>query len=135
MGLAAERAEPRDGGKVWKLFRMPFWQAGASSAAAVSHRHVSHDRDARAAEGSDTQYPTSRGVGGGGGSVSSVAKSLLPPRRRLRLDPSSKLYFPCEFSSLDFVFRREQIADFGSTRVNVIFGLKRTELCVEGGRF
>lgn len=132
MGLAAERAEPRDGGKVWNLCRIPFWQAGASSAAAVSHRHVSHDRAARAAEGSDTQYPTSRGGGGGGGgSVSSVAKSLLPPRRRLRLDPSSKLYFPCEFSSLDFVCRREQFADFGSTRVNVIFGL----LCVKGGRF
>ncbi|KAK7324613.1 hypothetical protein VNO77_28321 [Canavalia gladiata] len=28
--------------------------------------------------------------------VSSVAKSLLPPRRRLRLDPSSYLYFPYE---------------------------------------
>ncbi|TKY49040.1 Vesicle-associated protein 4-2 [Spatholobus suberectus] len=28
--------------------------------------------------------------------VSSVARSLLPPRRRLRLDPSSYLYFPYE---------------------------------------
>ncbi|XP_050368349.1 vesicle-associated protein 4-1-like [Argentina anserina] len=28
--------------------------------------------------------------------VSSVARSLLPPRRRLRLDPASKLYFPYE---------------------------------------
>eukprot|EP00258_Populus_trichocarpa_P003675 XP_002304997.2 vesicle-associated protein 4-2 isoform X1 [Populus trichocarpa] len=29
-------------------------------------------------------------------SVSSVARSLLPTRRRLKLDPSSKLYFPYE---------------------------------------
>jgi hypothetical protein len=29
-------------------------------------------------------------------SVSSVARSLLPTRRRLKLDPSSKLYFPCK---------------------------------------
>ncbi|PIA34394.1 hypothetical protein AQUCO_03800185v1 [Aquilegia coerulea] len=29
-------------------------------------------------------------------SVSSVARSLLPTRRRLRLDPSTKLYFPYE---------------------------------------
>lgn len=28
-------------------------------------------------------------------SVSSLARSLLPTRRRLKLDPSSKLYFPC----------------------------------------
>ncbi|KAJ0500639.1 hypothetical protein HanHA300_Chr11g0391691 [Helianthus annuus] len=28
--------------------------------------------------------------------LSSVAKSLLPARRRLRLDPANNLYFPCE---------------------------------------
>lgn len=27
--------------------------------------------------------------------VSSIARSLLPPRRRLRLDPTNNLYFPC----------------------------------------
>ncbi|XP_042409450.1 vesicle-associated protein 4-2-like isoform X2 [Zingiber officinale] len=100
MALADERAEPSDGGKIWKLCRIPFWQAGASSsssaAAAASHRHISHGPDARAAERSDTQYPTTSRGGGGRGSVSSVAKSLLPVRRCLRLDPSSKLYFPYE---------------------------------------
>ncbi|KAG6498238.1 hypothetical protein ZIOFF_046150 [Zingiber officinale] len=100
MALADERAEPSDGGKIWKLCRIPFWQAGASSsssaAAAVSHRHISHGPDARAAERSDTQYSTTSRGGGGRGSVSSVAKSLLPVRRCLRLDPSSKLYFPYE---------------------------------------
>lgn len=37
--------------------------------------------------GSNPQYKSS---------VSSVARSLLPTRRRLRLDPATKLYFPCE---------------------------------------
>lgn len=36
------------------------------------------------------------GDGAPAGSISSVAKSLLPARRRLRLDPPNKLYFPCE---------------------------------------
>lgn len=35
-------------------------------------------------------------LGAGGSSVSSVARSLLPTRRRLRLDPANKLYFPYE---------------------------------------
>lgn len=35
--------------------------------------------------------------------VSSVARSLLlPPRRRLRLDPSNHLYFPCNHHFLYF---------------------------------
>ncbi|KAK4782481.1 hypothetical protein SAY86_016583 [Trapa natans] len=37
--------------------------------------------------------------------VSSVARSLLPARRRLRLDPSKNLYFPCKvFSFASFEF-------------------------------
>ncbi|KAK1260819.1 Vesicle-associated protein 4-2 [Acorus gramineus] len=35
-------------------------------------------------------------LGGNSGSVSSMAKSLLLTRRRLRLDPAKKLYFPYE---------------------------------------
>ncbi|WOL07719.1 vesicle-associated protein [Canna indica] len=102
MAIADDKSASSDGGKVWNLCRMPFWQAGgggssssSSAAAAVSHHHVSHGYATRSVEGSDTQYPTS-GSGGGSGSVSSVAKSLLPTRRRLRLDPASKLYFPYE---------------------------------------
>ncbi|CAJ1956474.1 unnamed protein product [Sphenostylis stenocarpa] len=33
--------------------------------------------------------------------VSSVAKSLLPRKRRLRLDPTNKLYFPCRWNQED----------------------------------
>ncbi|RRT85342.1 hypothetical protein B296_00002876 [Ensete ventricosum] len=97
MALADENPEASGGGNVWNLCRMPFWQAGgsgsssSSAAAGVNHRHVSHGHAPRSVEGSDTQYS------GASGSVSSVAKSLLLTRRRLRLDPASKLYFPCEF--------------------------------------
>lgn len=107
MALANENPEASGGGNVWNLCRMPFWQAGgsgsssSSAAAGVSHHHVIHGHAPRSAEGSDTQYS------GASGSVSSVAKSLLLTRRRLRLDPASKLYFPCEFVLLiwlDFFF-------------------------------
>ncbi|CAL9088683.1 unnamed protein product [Musa textilis] len=96
MALADENPEASGGSNVWNLCRMPFWQAGGSgssslsAAAGVSHHHVSHGHAPRSAEGSDTQYS------GASGSVSSVAKSLLLTRRRLRLDPASKLYFPYE---------------------------------------
>lgn len=41
-------------------------------------------------------------------SMSSVARSLLPSKRRLKLDPSSKLYFPCEllYRNSDHYFLR-----------------------------
>lgn len=41
-------------------------------------------------------------------SMSSVARSLLPTKRRLKLDPSSKLYFPCEllYRNSDHYFLR-----------------------------
>ncbi|KAJ1383792.1 PapD-like superfamily, partial [Sesbania bispinosa] len=56
-----------------KLFRLcPFWSSGNN------HNHS----EGNAQSSSKT--------------VSSVARSLLPPRRRLRLDPSNHLYFPNE---------------------------------------
>lgn len=36
--------------------------------------------------------------------VSSVARSLLRPRRKLRLDPSSYLYFPCKSHSNSYFY-------------------------------
>uniref|UniRef100_A0A2P2IYY7 Uncharacterized protein n=1 Tax=Rhizophora mucronata TaxID=61149 RepID=A0A2P2IYY7_RHIMU len=36
--------------------------------------------------------------------VSLVAKSLLPTRRRLRLDPPTKLFFPCKLVCVLFLF-------------------------------
>lgn len=60
---------------------MPFWQnnGGSSSTAANSPASLTNGQSQ-----------------GNQSSVSSVAKSLLPIRRRLKLDPPSNLYFPYE---------------------------------------
>lgn len=73
-------------GKVFGLFRMPFWQnaAGKGGGGASSSTQQQHP-------------PGPQVRGAGSSSVSSMAKSLLPTRRRLRLDPATKLFFPCEF--------------------------------------
>ncbi|XP_028778076.1 vesicle-associated protein 4-2-like [Neltuma alba] len=68
-------------GKVWKFFKLPFRHSAATTPAAnapSSHPPV---------EGSTSHSSNS---------VSSVARSLLPTRRRLKLDPSKKLYLPYE---------------------------------------
>ncbi|XP_031104419.1 vesicle-associated protein 4-1-like isoform X1 [Ipomoea triloba] len=70
----------RSDGKLWKLF--PFWQ---SAGAAASSGHSIHQNGVA---GSAAPRSTA--------SVSSVARSFLPARRRLRLDPSTNLYFPYE---------------------------------------
>ncbi|CAK9160188.1 unnamed protein product [Ilex paraguariensis] len=66
-------------GMFWRLF--PFWQSGTTSSSSSSTQ--SHQNGV----GSSTRSSNS---------VSSVAKSLLPVRRRLRFDPASTLYFPYE---------------------------------------
>ncbi|KAL6856108.1 hypothetical protein ACP4OV_018910 [Aristida adscensionis] len=82
------------GGKLWNLCRMPFRQAGAPppppppSSSGIHHSAGRYGHEAPAA-GDGAQ-------GAAAGSISSVAKSLLPARRRLRLDPANKLYFPYE---------------------------------------
>lgn len=78
-----------DGGKLWGFFKRPFRQSAgntatfsSSSSSQIAHHHTSSHVDG--------PHPHSSS------SVSSVARSLLPTRRRLKLDPSNKLYFPCE---------------------------------------
>ncbi|KAL3741954.1 hypothetical protein ACJRO7_017435 [Eucalyptus globulus] len=88
-----EQKPSSDQGKVWGFFKLPFRSSGAaqnssSSASAVSHLGGHHLPGGPQVEGSDGHH--------GSSSVSSVAKSLLPTRRRLKLDPSTKLYFPYE---------------------------------------
>ncbi|XP_008812647.1 vesicle-associated protein 4-2-like [Phoenix dactylifera] len=116
MAIADKKTEPSDG-KVWSLCRMPFWQSGGggggggagSSSSSSSSSSVGHHRpsqgQASQVDGSGGHHQSSGGhhqsSGGhhhssGSGSVSSVARSLLPSRRRLRLDPANKLYFPYE---------------------------------------
>lgn len=76
-------------GKGWNLCRMPFWQQGTSS-----HRQ-SQGNSSGHSQGHQ-QEGTSGTDSSGINSVSAVARALLPTRRRLRLDPESKLYFPYE---------------------------------------
>nr|XP_043619184.1 vesicle-associated protein 4-1-like [Erigeron canadensis] len=75
-------------GKKWKL--CPFWQSGTAPASSSTQSsqlqsQKSHEKGA-----------ASNGNSRSSNKVSSVAKSLLPARRRLRLDPANNLYFPYE---------------------------------------
>ena len=102
MPIPDEDTAPTDG-RPWGLCRMPFWQGSAASSggggggggsstnSSSSLTHHQHYPGQVQAEGSNSQR-----LGPPGGSVSSVAWSLLPTRRRLRLDPATKLYFPYE---------------------------------------
>ena len=90
MAVASEKTGAE--GKVWSLCKMPFWQTSIASSssssssfassATVSGQHQSHQAVERSSLHSSI-------------AVSSMAKSFLPTRRRLRLDPSNKLFFPC----------------------------------------
>ncbi|RWR93593.1 vesicle-associated protein 4-1 [Cinnamomum micranthum f. kanehirae] len=70
--------------KVWSLCRMPFWHSGNGSTSSSAQLTQNHQQQVL---GSNQQQVNS---------VSTVARSLLPAKRRLRLDPASKLYFPYE---------------------------------------
>ncbi|KAL5548028.1 hypothetical protein UlMin_003259 [Ulmus minor] len=70
--------------KSFKLCR--FWQSGRQTTSPFSSTQNLRSQSNRHGEEAQTKSKT----------VSSVARSLLPPRRRLRLDPSNNLYFPYE---------------------------------------
>ncbi|KAL6201108.1 hypothetical protein ACLB2K_024823 [Fragaria x ananassa] len=74
-------------GKVWGFFKRPFRPSGNAAATTTSSSSMSHSHPHPNGDGSVPQASSS---------VSSVARSLLPTRRRLKLDPCNKLYFPCE---------------------------------------
>ncbi|KAL1299076.1 hypothetical protein HN51_043468 [Arachis hypogaea] len=93
--MAVESEKSGSDGKGWSFCRMPFWQtthapSSSSSSSSTSYMHNVHQQN-QGLQSLDrsTQNQSS-------GMVSSVAKSLLPTRRRLRLDPPNKLYFPYE---------------------------------------
>ncbi|KAF8391430.1 hypothetical protein HHK36_023735 [Tetracentron sinense] len=82
MAIADEKSASN--GKVWSLRRIPFWQTNnASSSQNNQQQNLNHQQ----VEESNPHATNT---------VSSVARSLLPTRRRLRLDPANKLYFPYE---------------------------------------
>ncbi|XP_007021247.2 PREDICTED: vesicle-associated protein 4-1 [Theobroma cacao] len=71
-----------------KLFSLcPFWLSSSTmnnSSSSSSTQNLNHNSDRHTEAVTAKRSKT----------VSSVARSLLPPRRRLRLDPTNKLYFP-----------------------------------------
>lgn len=104
--MEVESEKPGSDGKVWNFCRMPFWQTSnnpsssstTTSSSSTSYMHNVHHQ-------SQSIHSVDRSVPQSSATVSSVAKSLLPTRRRLRLDPPNKLYFPCMcFFKLVFLF-------------------------------
>lgn len=94
MAIAEERApssSPSDG-KIWGLCRIPFLQYGnngSSSSSASQNHSLQQQQQQQTTDGSNPPTQSTN-------TVSSVARSLLPTWRRLRLDPANKLYFPYE---------------------------------------
>lgn len=87
MAIADQRAT--SDGKILGLFKLPFRNPSTTTTSSSGNATSNSQFD-----GSNPRsYANSNNASSS--SVSSVARSLLPTRRRLRLDPSKKLYFPC----------------------------------------
>ncbi|KAM3302379.1 vesicle-associated protein 4-1 [Capsicum chacoense] len=71
-------------GKFWNFCTL--WQSGTTTSSSSSSTQNLHSN----------QNGVGSNVARASTSVSSVARSLLPARRRLRLDPANNLYFPYE---------------------------------------
>ncbi|OMO98894.1 Major sperm protein [Corchorus olitorius] len=92
MGIDEEKSEGE--GKVWRLCKMPFWQTGnGSSSSSSSSSSIGNNN---LYQQSQSNQLGERSTVTSSNAVSSMAKSLLPTRRRLKLDPANKLYFPYE---------------------------------------
>ncbi|KAF5184464.1 Vesicle-associated protein 4-2 [Thalictrum thalictroides] len=88
--IHAAKSSSSSNNKFWGLFRLPFKQSGTLTinSSSSSSRNLTQQLN-QSNLNPPLQPQTSN-------TVSSVARSLLPTRRRLRLDPSNKLYFPYE---------------------------------------
>ncbi|KAG8635328.1 vesicle-associated protein 4-2 isoform X2 [Manihot esculenta] len=85
----ADQKSPSDNNnnKVWGFFKLPFRGSNSNTTPSSSSSTHLHNHNNPQIEGSNAHASNS---------VSSVARSLLPTRRRLKLDPAAKLYFPYE---------------------------------------
>ncbi|KDP38952.1 hypothetical protein JCGZ_00709 [Jatropha curcas] len=78
-----------------KMFSLcPFWQS-ANLSSSSSTQNLNHTQNGNSSN-RNAMVNNSSKSSSSARTVSSVARSLLPARRRLRLDPSNKLYFPYE---------------------------------------
>ncbi|KAM7278518.1 hypothetical protein ACFE04_005652 [Oxalis oulophora] len=85
--------------KVFSLCQ--FWQTGHSQSRTNNNNNNNNSSSSSSASTHRLNNNNSNHVAGSNSSVktktvSSVARSLLPPRRRIRLDPANNLYFPYE---------------------------------------
>ncbi|KAK1396230.1 Vesicle-associated protein 4-2 [Heracleum sosnowskyi] len=83
------KPEPDDE-KVWSICRMPFWNSTTLSSSTcndVNNKNMRHQ--------SQLGFDTSS-AHHSSSSLSSLAMSLFPAKRRLSLDPTNKLFFPYE---------------------------------------
>lgn len=99
-------------GRRRSLFKLPFRNSSDHQATSSSSSSSSHLSDNYIHQSRHFRYQGPRPVVERLGqthrqqpaatipSMSSVARSILPTKRRLKLDPSSKLYFPCESYSI-----------------------------------
>ncbi|KAH7844331.1 hypothetical protein Vadar_026886 [Vaccinium darrowii] len=88
MAIAGHRKTPSEANP-WKLCQ--FWQSRtASSSSTSSTQNLHNSQSSTHQNGAVPPSPRSSNK------VSLVARSILPTRRRLRLDPSNNLYFPYE---------------------------------------
>ncbi|KAL0353710.1 UNVERIFIED_CONTAM: Vesicle-associated protein 4-1 [Sesamum angustifolium] len=74
--------------KKWRL--CPFWQSATASSSSSSTNNLYNQSQNHSYQNGGVASSTRSST------VSSVARSLLPARRKLRLDPSNNLYFPYE---------------------------------------
>ena len=87
-------------GKLWGFLKKPFRQSekttpNFSSSSSSQNQYHGHGHGHGMSHHSSSQLEGGSNAHASNPSVSSVARSLLPTRRRLKLDPSNKLYFPC----------------------------------------
>lgn len=99
--MAVDEQKSGAEGKVWGLCKMPFWQSSngfsSSSSSSMQNNNNNNNNDnSRVYQQNQSQQVMGRSSVVNSSNVSSMAKSLLPTRRRLRLDPSTKLFFPYE---------------------------------------
>jgi len=81
------------------LFRLcPFWQRRSTTSSSSTQNPNQNYRSRHGNRNTDISAVSKPPL-----TMSSVARSLLPARRRLRLDPSSYLYFPCTSSLFKFL--------------------------------
>jgi hypothetical protein len=99
--MAVTDPKPHSEPKVWNFFKLPFRHSNTSStnttsSSSAANNNLHHHHHHQQQHHHNPNNPLEGSTSHTSNSVSSVARSLLPTRRRLKLDPSTKLYFPYE---------------------------------------